>query len=114
MRKEKVEKLYVRNGFYHVYNRGNNKQDVFLTEKDYKVFVNLLFKYLKDTSIMLVGYCLMPNHFHMLLKSCSFKAQIPKFMHRFMTSYAMYFNRRYKRVGRVFNLHFRLKDYLKL
>lgn len=104
-----MTKLYVKNGFYHVYNRGNNKQNIFTAERDYQVFVNLLYRNIKDTSIKLVGYCLMPNHYHMLLKNCTNEPEIPQFMQCFMTGYVMYFNRRYRRVGGLFQSRFQAK-----
>ena len=93
--------MYKRNSYYHLYNRGNRKMEIFRIEKDYEVFVRLLYTYLRGSNIKLIGYCLMPNHYHLILKNGVDKWSIPYFMQRFMTAYSMYFNRRYKQVGRL-------------
>ncbi len=122
-------KIYVQDGFYHIYNRGVEKRIIFEDEQDYKV----LLKYIKEilspvdekslntifslrgqsykaekkplknycTEIDLVAYCLMPNHFHFLIKQKN-KASIEGFMRALMTRYSMYFNKKYDRVGSLF------------
>lgn len=107
--------------FYHVYNRGVNKQLVFLDQNDYAVFLNLLKRYLgaspiKDNKgrnypwfgdeVELLCFCLMPNHFHLLLYQEQ-KGAVSKLLQALTTSYGMYFNKRYKRVGPVFQGKFR-------
>jgi len=52
---------------YHVLNRGNDKQCVFHKDKDYEAFVNLMEESKKRYSLKLLAYCLMPNHFHIVL-----------------------------------------------
>ena len=73
-------KEYVPETMYHVYNRGHNKDKIFLDDNDYAVFLNLLKRYLSKTvvtdekgrpyeqlrdEVELVAFCLMPNHFHL-------------------------------------------------
>lgn len=113
-------KTYFANGFYHIYNRGVEKRDIFLEEKDYVVFLGLLKKYLtaapplenptantplapKDLheEIVLLVYCLMPNHFHLLLQQKK-RDSMTKFLRRICTSYSIYFNKKYERVGPLF------------
>jgi putative transposase len=53
--------------FYHIYNRGNNKQEIFFEEKNYHHFLNLFQKYLASF-VDVYAYCLMPNHFHFLIR----------------------------------------------
>jgi REP element-mobilizing transposase RayT len=53
--------------FYHVYNRGNNKEDIFKELKNYTYFFGLIKKYLLPTADIYT-YCLMKNHFHLLVK----------------------------------------------
>lgn len=53
--------------FYHIYNRGNNKENLFLEEDNYVYFLNLISKYLLPVSDT-YSYCLLKNHFHILLK----------------------------------------------
>ncbi len=94
MREEKIEDFYKTNCYYHIYNRGNWKEKIYRSEKDYKVFVNLMFEYIKPTRLKLIAYCLMPNHFHLIIKNGTKKKEISKFMQKFMTAYVMYFNRK--------------------
>ena len=119
---------FVSEGIYHVYNRGVEKRIVFQDEQDYAVFLHLLKYYLSpidpnqthpllefqnysitkpkpmanlEKEVDLVAYCLMPNHFHLLLIQHSEDGVI-KLMSKISTTYAMYFNKRYKRVGYLF------------
>lgn len=103
--------------FYHVYNRGVEKRLIFLDNQDYVVFLGLVKKYLTgikpDDShnrhkfmhlgdeVKLISYCLMPNHFHLLLYQETADG-ISKFMRKLATGYVMYFNNRYDRVGGLF------------
>lgn len=111
-------KEYSPESFYHLYNRGVAKQDIFVDEQDYKVFLSYLKIYLspmeKDPSgfpsrqlknyheqIRLLAYCLMPNHFHLFVWQKEING-ISAFIHSTLTKYSMYFNRKYSRVGPVF------------
>lgn len=106
MGKPRSNVLYKEDGIYHVYNRGHNKMRIFRTEDDYSKFVYLMYKYLKLYDIDMVCYCLLPNHFHMLLKLGEYKTHISKFFQCFMTAYCCYFNRKYRLVGSVFQGRF--------
>ncbi len=103
-------------GYYHVYNRGVEKRIIFVDDQDYTVFLGLLKKYLAgeedarknrhpysrlDGEVKLLAYCLMPNHFHLLISQNTGDG-ITKLMRRLATGYAMYFNHRYNRVGTLF------------
>lgn len=107
----KLKETYEPNSFYHIYNRGNRKEKIFLQAEDYHKFISLMEIILitNNYEINIQSYCLMPNHFHILLNSGSNPSEITSFMHRFMTSYAMYFNRTHKLVGRVFQSTYKAK-----
>ncbi|EKD85788.1 MAG: Transposase, partial [uncultured bacterium] len=127
-------KLYLENGYYHLYNRGVEKRKIFLDEQDYSVFLSYLKEYLlpknekelqerlsdpsasskeKDKilkllrmnnfsdEIALLSYCLMPNHFHFFVKQKNPNI-IDKFMNSLCTRYTMYFNKKYERVGSLY------------
>lgn len=114
-------KIYVANGIYHIYNRGVEKRKIFLDEEDYKVFLYYLKSYLLPLEqqvkpprgikcldnfilhkeIKLFVYCLMPNHFHLMLKQLREKTII-EFMRRLSNAYVEYFNKKYERVGSLF------------
>lgn len=102
--------------YYHIYNRGVEKRDIFLDKQDYDVFVGLIKKYLTgenhntnnrhkfpklNNEVEVISYCLMSNHFHLLLYQIS-ENGITKLMRRLATGYVMYFNDKYNRVGGLF------------
>ncbi len=109
----------VTNEIYHVYNRGVEKRDVFLTDRDYKHFLETLEHYLapviklsrkpklKDNQrsetplVDILCYCLMPNHFHLILRQKSDNG-ISVFMNRVANSFTKYFNIKNDRVGPLF------------
>lgn len=106
----KKKRILHPNSFFHIYNRGNRKKKLFHSEKDYNVFLGLLSKYLniyRHTNLF--AYCLMPNHFHLLLKTSSETQDLVKLMHRCMTSYAIYFNKKYQQTGHVFENRYKSK-----
>lgn len=107
---QKRRRILYPNSFFHVYNRGNRKKRLFYSDKDYKAFLGLLSKYLniyRQTNLF--AYCLMPNHFHLLLKTSSETQDLVKLMHRTMTSYAIYFNKKYLQTGHVFENRYKSK-----
>ncbi len=54
-------------GYYHIFNRGANRQNIFFTSANYDYFLNLLHKFLSDY-VHFLAYALLPNHFHLVLK----------------------------------------------
>ncbi|HTE57674.1 MAG TPA: transposase [Verrucomicrobiae bacterium] len=109
-------KVYGPQHVYHVYNRGNNKELVFRVSEDYAVFLNILKRYLGEkqendslgrlyknfsSEIELVAFCLMPNHYHLLLYQETADG-ITKLMKSITASYTGYFNKKYEHVGHVF------------
>jgi len=122
MPSKNIIKDYVPQSYYHVYNRGVEKRKVFLDEQDYTVYLSLLKRYLsnekqKDTygrdsvtfyeDIELLAFCLMPNHFHLLLYVDQNPRALTELMQRVGTAYTMYFNKKYKRVGSLFQGRFK-------
>ena len=117
--------------FYHVYNRGNDKRTIFATTTDYDRFMFLLFvansknpvrvdglirkcraqgltlrsvmkEIKRDKTLVNIGaYCLMPNHFHILIHEKE-EGGISLFMQKLATGYSMYFNKKYERTGSLF------------
>jgi putative transposase len=93
------------NAFYHVFNRGINKQDIFLSEEDYMFFVKKLKDLKKKYDHSIYAFCLMPNHFHISIQTR--KTPISKIMSSLITSYSMYFNRTHQHLGPVFQNRFK-------
>lgn len=111
--------------YYHIYNRGNNKNNIFHEKQDYDYFINLFIlmnsqsrsrsRYINNTKVKgdkvvsIGAYCLMPNHFHLLLKQEKDNG-ITKFMQKLSTAYVMYYNKKYKRTGSLFEGKFKSKN----
>lgn len=116
-------KEYAPEGYYHIYNRGVAKQQIFLDEQDYKVFLGYLRTYLSTPEttdevfpsrklknyfdqVKLLAYCLMSNHFHLFAWQKEIDA-LTSFMRALTIKYSMYFNKKYNRVGPVFQGKFK-------
>lgn len=135
MPSKNIIKQYAENSFYHVYNRGVEKRTIFEDEQDYKVFLKYLKDALSSPpskttllktitfkgatfkgitkqvknfqkEIELIAYCLMPNHFHFLIKQHN-KNSMKKFMTSLSTRYSMYFNKRHSRIGHLFQNNYK-------
>ncbi len=99
---------FIQGGFYHVFNRGNRKQNIFLNAKDYKRYLDKLKDYKKEHDVSVIAYCLMPNHIHFLLRQNGPKP-LSFFIQRLHTAYSKYFNIKYNQVGHVFQDRFKAK-----
>src|SRR3989304_3663026 len=98
-------RLAFQNAFYHVFNRGINKQDIFLSDEDYAFFLRKLQGLREKYDHSIYALCLMPNHFHISIRTR--KTPISKIMSSLTTSYSMYFNRKYQHFGPVFQNRFK-------
>jgi putative transposase len=92
---------YSEGNYYHLYNRGNNKGKIFLEEQNYLFFLKRLKEKLCDKSIDIISYCLMPNHYHLLVY-VNAGGDVPKQMHSLGTSYSKAINTAYNKTGSVF------------
>ena len=123
---------FVENEYYHAYSRGVEKRKIFLNTKDFNRFMALLYIMNQDapfrmddflqknknnlqkifeekrekTLVSILSYCLMPNHFHLILYEHT-EGGISKFMGKLLTAYSMYFNTKYDRSGPLFTRPFR-------
>jgi REP element-mobilizing transposase RayT len=124
--------------YYHIYNRGNGKNKIFLNQQDYYHLIKLLFVYNSEINFKfrdaivsqkidawdfdrgrsLVDICswvLMPNHFHLLIISHrsdlwnNGRNPISEYIRKVFTSYSMYFNKKYHRSGSLFEGKFKSK-----
>lgn len=94
---------------YHVYNRGVLKRNLFRTKSDYIYFINRISTLKAKYSIEILSYCLMPNHFHILIYARENGMDIAKFMKSLQLSYALHFNKKYDLQGHVFERTYRKK-----
>lgn len=118
------------NSYYHACNQGVEGKDIFKDEEDHKTFLFYLYIYTVpleivlarypslparlraknlSSEIRLVAYCLMPNHFHLLLKQES-ASSMPKLLKQITNGYTTYFNSKYQRTWRL--MHGRYKSVL--
>lgn len=122
--------IFAPNEFYHIYNRGTEKRKIFLNKTDYERFLSLLYlcnstevvhlsnyqgstlmerlkiERAESPLVDICGYCLMPNHFHLLIKE-RMSNGISQFLHKLTTAYTMYFNKRNERTGALFQGRFK-------
>lgn len=109
-------KIYIPDSYYHLYNRGWNRTEIFLDDEDYYYFEWLLARHLSPEPVKdkkgreyphhypllhLNAYCLVPNHFHLLTYQTD-ENGIKKLASSVLTAYTMYFNKKYKRRGPLF------------
>lgn len=121
MPRKHVVKQYKENGYYHVYNRGVNKQRLFFTDDDYSYFLMLFRRHLAAQQqhnkhgypypwlkheVELLAFCLMPNHFHILVKQKSANG-ITRLMRSLGTAYSMYYKNQHNSVGHIFESQFK-------
>jgi REP element-mobilizing transposase RayT len=87
--------------YYHVYNRGVNKLPIFINEGNYTFLLQRIKRYLPDNNLVFVAYCLMPNHYHFLIR-VEEDDQLSPFLRRLFSSYTQAFNRQQNRSGTLF------------
>ncbi|MCR5402399.1 MAG: transposase [Butyrivibrio sp.] len=87
-------------GYMHIVVRGNGKQLLFEDVDDYRYYLKKLEKYCMDTEVRVCAYCLMDNHVHLLVKGET--SAITLLMKKIGVSYSWYYNRKYERVGHLF------------
>lgn len=87
-------------GVYHIINRGNMKMQVFDDEEDYLYFLELLKSRALKEKIAIHAYCLMPNHFHLLV-SPAYDGSLSQWMQWVMTSHVRYYHKKHKTSGHI-------------
>jgi len=93
-------RLEFEGAIYHLSARGNRREAVFLDDQDWGQFLDLLVKSLARYRVQLHAWVLLPNHFHLLARTE--RANLSRWMHWLMVSYAVGFNRRHRKVGHLF------------
>jgi len=125
-----IKPTFINQSIYHLYNRGVAKQPIFEDERDYQRLLTTFSFYLERQPpsklsmmnsqelkkvlgnaashpiIEVLGYCLMPNHFHLIARQIE-NAGISFFMRRSLDSYTRYYNARHNRVGPIFQGKFK-------
>jgi len=105
-------RLVLDNVLYHIMVRGNQKQKIFIENDDFKKYLQKLKKYKKRYRFKLYGFCLMPNHVH-LIGEIEKKNDLAKLMQGINRSYTAYFNDKYEKVGHLWQGRFKSKIIVK-
>jgi REP element-mobilizing transposase RayT len=112
------EEFMEENKFYHIYNRGNNRELIFFEVENYRFFLERFQKYLKNF-VDVYAYCLMPNHFHFLISlknsseianDANVEINVEKGFKNMFISYAKSINKRYHRTGSLFQNSYKKKE----
>ena len=110
----RAQRVCFSGALYHVYQRGNNKQDIFVDDMDRWHILKLILESKKEFDYILHCYALMKNHFHVAIEAQTI-IPISKIMHYIDASYAAYFNARHNKKGHLFQGRFKAslveKDY---
>lgn len=92
---------YLEGHYYHIFNRGAYRKDIFFEEENYHFLVRQIRKFTKKYSVTLVAYCLMPNHYHLLLR-LEPGGDMGQCLRSIFTSYTQAMNKRYMLSGTLF------------
>ncbi len=98
-------RLLIDNACYHIITRGNQQQEVFLRPQDYETYISVLRKLKRKYNFLLYGYCLMPNHVH-LVGEPTITKDLSRFMQSLNRTYTAYFNKNYQKVGHLWQGRF--------
>jgi REP element-mobilizing transposase RayT len=90
--------------YYHIFNRGFDRKDIFTCKTDYLRFLEKLEESRKRFDWILYGYCLLPNHYHLHVKTGN--DSLSTIIHSLQTSHSVYFNRKHKHTSPVFTGRF--------
>jgi putative transposase len=101
----RLPREYSETSVYHIMIRGNAKQDIFVDSQDKRKIIRIILQKRVEELFNIYAFCIMNNHAHIVAKEL--KESISKSMKRITTSYAFYFNAKYKRVGHVFQDRFK-------
>ena len=96
----RAKRILLDNVCYHIINRGNQKQKIFLENSDFEKYLEILKHYKKKYSFKLYAYCLMPNHIHLIIDIRKM-GDLARMMQGLTQTYTACFNNKYNKVGRL-------------
>ncbi len=99
-------RIYYPGLIYHILNRGNNRQVIFVEEEDYRHYLDILQRYKEKFEFRVFAYCLMTNHIHLLLQ-VSEKASISKIMQAITIAHTRYYHFKYQCSGHIWQGRFK-------
>jgi len=109
-------RILLENVLYHIINRGNQKERIFLEESDYQEYLRILKHYKIKFRFKVFGYCLMPNHVHIMVELKN-PQDLAKIMQCLTQTYTKWFNKKYEKIGHLWqgrfkNMAIQKDDYL--
>jgi REP element-mobilizing transposase RayT len=87
--------------YYHIFNRGANKELIFRDTDNYRFLLSEVKQYSLMLQVAIIAYCLMPNHYHFLLRQDG-EHPVSEFIQRTFNSYTKAFNKKFTRTGTLF------------
>ena len=93
--------IYQEGGIYHLFNRGCDRRNIFLRESNYRLFLKKMRLSKENYNLDVIAYCLMPNHFHLLVRQNS-ETTISKWIQKVLNGYVQSFNKQNDRKGTLF------------
>lgn len=102
----RLPRLTIAGAAHHVIQRGNNRQNVFVTDEDFEYFLGLLLDYARQFQVAVHAYVLMDNHFHLLVTPQNAEG-LPQMMQALGRRYVRYFNDRHHRSGTLWEGRYR-------
>ncbi|MFH1888481.1 MAG: transposase [Candidatus Omnitrophota bacterium] len=99
-------RLIIPNVCYHIIQRGNQKQKIFLEDVDFNKYLEILVHYKRKYHFKLYAYCLMPNHIHLIIEVKKIN-DLGKLMQGIDLTYTIWFNKKYNKVGHLWQGRFK-------
>ncbi|MBI5215557.1 MAG: transposase [Ignavibacteriae bacterium] len=108
--------IFAQDEYYHIYNRGCNRENIFLSDENYRFLLRNLKSLVEEYNVCVIAYCLMPNHYHFLLRQDGEKNS-GKLIQFLFNKYTKAFNAMHKRTGTLFEgpfkaIHVDKQEYL--
>ena len=111
---------FLPDNIYHICNQGNNLQDIFHSDEDYLIFLRMFRKHIQ-TNTAIIAWCLMPNHFHILVYADEYNCEmmqqgglkiekLTNGIRKLLSGYARIFNKKYSRSGSLFRQKTKAKN----
>lgn len=95
-----ISRILPEEGVLHILTRGNNRQQVFHEDKDYRVYLGCIKQYKQENAILIYHYCIMPNHTHLIVE-INPKSNLARFMKQLNLAYQYHYKKRYSYNGHL-------------
>lgn len=97
----RISRKDLKTNFFHIMTQGINKSYIFEKDLEKKKYIKIMYELKEESNISIIAYTIMDNHAHLLIK-CNSIRDMSSYMHKLNTTYAVFYNKLYKRVGYVF------------